>query len=357
MAVTFTSNRKATQVLSDSTGFTGPLDYILNMDVINDRYFKSNGLVKSEVKIEDAVTVVRTSNGNVYDRDLNSIVVGQNIPRRSYLPQYKSFGLVIEEAKYNFFDNSNLKEQTVALPVNTKVYGCYAKGGFAKVSSSEVEILQGDGSFNNPMFFKQLVNGTSNPTISLSGSIQSVQVEQCIGHNSLSTVIGESQRLKAAENCSVNIDKAMPKGTIVIKVMESAHQLIGSTVDDYVPYLSCKLDDSNYIAVNRRVNKDTLTLRLFKDGAEASVAQIGLSKKTNIIALSWNSGVIRYSINGVSNEHIVSMGATFTVNAISLLSSILGWVQYSGNSALTNMVLYNRQLSLSELDNATQSWQ
>ncbi|MFW1700885.1 hypothetical protein ACG9WR_01510 [Acinetobacter pittii] len=359
MALSFTSNKKATNVISDASGYKGPLDYYVNADIANNVYLVQLDGNKTYGNMEELFQVARSSSrGRVLDEELNISEVIANFPRRSYLPAYDSFGILIEESRYNFFDQSTLvTKKTSALPSNTNTFACYALGGAAKASASEVNIIGGIGTYDDPQFFTLKSGGTVTPTITVSGNPKAVQVEQLIAKLSASAVPSASAATKAAESMSIPAENIFTstQGCIVLNILENKPNTENGK-SGYVPYFQVGFDENNYLAMNRRVERNTLTLRLFKEGSEVLASQVALSTLNNKVALSWNNGVISYAVNGISYNVNTTMNAAFKANTVRLLSAISGWVSADGNAALSNMITYDRALSLAELEKATLSW-
>ncbi|MGQ1342118.1 hypothetical protein ACT4X4_09560 [Acinetobacter baumannii] len=359
MALSFTSNKKATNVISDASGYKGPLDYFLNADIANHVYLVQSNGNKEYGQMEEIFQVARSSSrGHVLDENLNISEVNANFPRRSYLPAYDTFGILIEEARYNFFDQSTLAtKKTNALPSTTNTFACYALGGSAKASASEVDIIGGTGTYNDPQFFTLKSGGTLTPTITVSGSPKAIQVEQLVAKLSASAVPGVSVATKAAESMSIPATEIFTstQGCIILNILENKPN-INNGKSGYIPYVQIGFDENNYLAMNRRVERNILTLRLFREGSEVLASQVALSTLNNKVALSWNNGVISYAVNGVAYEISTQMNLNFKANLVRLLSAVSGWVTADGNAALSNMIIYNRALSLTELEKATASW-
>ncbi|RYL40888.1 hypothetical protein, partial [Acinetobacter baumannii] len=270
MALSFTSNKKATNVISDASGYKGPLDYNLNADIANHVYFVQSNGNKEYGQMEEIFQVARSSSrGHVLDENLNISEVNANFPRRSYLPAYDSFGILIEESRYNFFDQSTLvTKKTNALPSTTNTFACYALGGVAKASASEVDIIGGTGTYDDPQFFTLKSGGTLTPTITVSGNPKAIQVEMLVAKLSASAVPGASAATKAAESMSIpaaNIFTST-QGCIVLNILENKPN-INNGKSGYIPYVQIGFDENNYLAMNRRVERNILTLRLFRDGS------------------------------------------------------------------------------------------
>lgn len=359
MALTFTSNKKATNVISDASGYKGPLDYFVNADIASDIYFVQNNGQRIYGTIAEMFQVARTSaRGHIFNQNLEISEVPANTPRRTYLPAYDTFGILIEEARFNFFDQSTLVTKSVsALPVNTNTFACYAFGGIAKASASQVDIIGGSGTYSDPQFFKLKSGGTATPTITITGSPTAVQVEQLVQKLSASVVPGVSALTKAAESMTTPASGLFltTQGCLVLNILENTPNGL-SGASGYAPYFQISFDENNYLAMNRRVERNILTLRVFKEGTEILAPQVALATLNNKIAISWDNGKISYAINGVAYEITTLMNANFKANAIRLLSAVSGWVAADGNSALANMITYNRALTLEELAKATTSW-
>lgn len=358
MALSFTSNKRATQVINDSSGYRGPMDYLFNLDIPNDEYFLLNNGQRVHKNLEYFLTVSRSSsNGKIFDDQLNILDVPSNTARRTYLPAYDTYGVLIEEARYNFFNQTPLESKSVStLPQTTNIFACFAMGGTAEVSPTEVDIISGDGSYENPMFFTLKSGGTRTPFVTLSAGVTAVQVEQLLGKRTPSVVPSRSSATKSAESMIIP-DGALEKdqGCIILHILESKRKA-ASTASEYTPYFQIKHDENNYIAANRRMDNNVFTLQVFKSGAESSVTQLAVTSSKNKVAVSWDKGVIRFALNGVSYSLNDSMDATFSPRYIGLLSAISTWVKDSGNASLANLVAYSRALTLEELAKATTSW-
>ncbi|HAV4218476.1 TPA: hypothetical protein JIQ04_002023 [Acinetobacter baumannii] len=359
MALSFTSNKKATNVISDASGYKGPLDYFLNADIANHVYLIQSNGNKVYGTMEELFQVERSSmRGHVFNEKLEISEVSANTPRRTYLPAYDTFGILIEEARYNFFNQSTLvSKPTNALPSTTNTFACFAVNGSAKASASDVNIISGSGTYSDPQFFTLKTGGTLTPMISVTGAPTAVQVEQLIAKPSASAVPGVSAAIKSAETMSMPASAIFTstQGCIVLNILENIPD-VNNGASGYVPYLQIQFNENNYLAMNRRVERNLLTLRLFKDGSEVLAPQIALTTSKNQVAVSWNNGVISYAVNGKSYSLNVAMNADFKATSVKLLSAIEGWVVASGNASLSNVITYNRALSLTELEKATASW-
>lgn len=358
MALSFTSNKRATQVISDSSGYIGAQDYLFNLDIQNDEYFALEDGQRTYIELDYVLNVSRSStNGKIFDDQLNISDVPPNTARRTYLPAYDTYGVLIEEARYNFFNQTTLESKAVStLPQTTNIFACFAMGGTAKVSATEVDIIGGEGSYENPMFFTLKSAGTRTPFVTLSEGVTAVQVEQLLGKKTASVVPSRSAATKVAEDMHI-LDGALQsdQGCIVLHILESTRNP-ELTTSEYIPYFQIKHDDNNYIAANRRMDRGVFTLQLFKSGAEVLATQLALTSLKNKVAVSWERGIIRFAVNGVSYSLVERMNAAFAPQRIGLLSVISTWVRYSGNASLTNLVAYNRALTLDELAKATTSW-
>lgn len=359
MALSFTSNKKATNVISDSSGYKGPMDYLFNVDIPNDEYFALNNGQRIYHELDYFLNVSRTStSGKVFDDQLNIGEVPPNTARRTYLPAYDTYGVLIEEARYNFFDQANpmVSKVTSSLPLTTNIFACFAVGGTAKVSATEVDIIGGMGSYDDPMFFTLKSAGTRTPFVTLSGGVTAVQVEQLVGKRTASVVPSRSASTKAAETMKI-LESALgtKQGCIVLHILENL-RLASHASSEYAPYFQIQHDENNYVAANRRLDMNVLTLRIFKGGSEVSAPQLALTSTKNKIAVSWDNGVISFAVNGVSYSVDESMGSTFSPSTFGLLSVITNWVLITGNAALANLIAYGRALSLEELAKATKSW-
>lgn len=358
MALSFTSNKRATQVISDSSGYRGPNDYLFNLDIPNDEYFVLDSGQRIHEELDYFLNVSRSSSsGKIFDDQLNILDVPPNTARRTYLPAYDTYGVLIEEARYNFFNQTPLESKPVSiLPQTTNIFACFAMGGTAKVSATEVDIIGGAGSYDNPMFFTLKSAGTRTPFVTLSADVTAVQVEQLVGKRTASVVPSRSAATKAAESMRI-LDGALQKeqGCIVLHILESKRKAT-HTASEYTPYFQIKHDEDNYIAANRRMDRSVFTLQLFKSGAEVLATQLAVASSKNKIAVSWEKGAIRFAVNGVSYSLDERMDATFSPQNIGLLSTISTWVRDPGNAALTNLVAYDRALTLEELAKATTSW-
>ena len=358
MALSFTSNKRATQVINDSSGYRGPMDYLFNLDVPNDEYFVVDSGQRIYENLDYFLNVSRSStNGKIFDNQLNILEVPPNTARRTYLPAYDTYGVLIEEARFNFFNQTPLESKSVSiLPQTTNIFACFAMGGTAKVSATEVDIIGGDGSYGNPMFFKLKSAGTRTPFVTLSAGVTAVQVEQLVGKRTASVVPSRSSATKAAESMYI-IDGALQKdqGCIVLHILESKRKA-AYTDSEYTPYFQIKHDENNYIAANRRMDRNVFTLQLFKSGAEVLATQLAVASLKNKVAVSWDNGAIRFAVNGVCYSLDERMDATFSPPTVGLLSAISTWVKDPGNAALANLVAYSRALTLEELAKATTSW-
>lgn len=359
MALSFLSNKKASQIISDGSGYKGPMDYLFNMDVPNDDYFVLSEGNRIPMELGYLVSSSRTTNaGRSLNEEMAVSIVPADVPRRTYLPSAKTYGVLAEEIRYNFFDQKEpiASRTTTMLPVTTNFFACFAIGGTAKVSATEVDIIKGTGSYEDPMFFKLKEGGTQTPMVTVSPGGYAVQVEQLIGKRSASVVPSRTGLAKSPEEITL-LETALggDMGSAVFRIIENDRR-VEHTASEYIPYVQFMQDESNYVAMNRRHDNNTLTLRLFKDGSEVSVSQIALVTGTNTIAVSWHRGVVSFAVNGVAYDVPATMSPTFKPAKVSFLSKIGTWVTVPGNGALSNLIGYDRALTLEELARATTSW-
>lgn len=357
MAIVFKSNKVANKVLSDGGGFIGPLDYVLSANIQDGKYQVGES---RDLAVTDVFKVSRTSNTDrVFNSDLSFTVVPKDTARISYLPNYKTYGLLVEETRFNFFDQATLVSKNIEpTGAGVNIFCCWAVGGSARATSSEIIHLSGDGTVASPQYFKLAnTSASATPFVTLSGNVTAVQVEKCTGRNSPSHVVGLSKLIKYVESLTLigALENLGATGTIVMRVLEPESYYVGASVQ-YAPYLLLQQDSNNRIIVGRRVSDGTISVQIVENGIEKKFSRIASTSFKNTFAITWGVDGVQYAINGHVINMNENMGASFVCENVSILTAISPGMSYPAQSALTNFIHFNRQLTTAELNKATLSW-
>lgn len=355
MGLTFKSNIASVKKLSLPSGFSGSQDFKLYADFNTQEYLK-NG---DKVALSNVITSQRPTTGYALSSDIldNFSTVPINTPIRSYIYDHKTFGICPDwQDRINrMLDVSSEQAWIGSSASDNVIYSIYSLDmGNAIVSSSEFDILSGDGSQESPMFFKH--KPSSGPKLAnitrLNGCISCVVQVTYNGESLL--VPHKDQTPTANETLSININGGSD-GTVFLKLAPSKRK--AQTSPAIIPILKLEQDSNKYLAV--AVQSDNyLSMRYFFNGVEQAFfksSKLMFNRGSiNKISLSWSNGVISLSVNGVV-EFVasLSMGATFQPTACTVISPIQGWLANFSNLSLLEMALYDRRLVTTELSKLT----
>ena len=355
MATSFKSNRAATVFIKDVAGYKGPADFIFNADFSNEIYLKKSGAAS----LSEILTSTRNSASSILlNAELEHRSVQANQLRRSYIPDYGTYGILADLSNEDRLENPDWAQVYLPDAIGNSVWSIYALQGSATLSSTDVVILSGLGTLESPQYFKY--KNTQYPKISRLDGAKAVccvavtpfyQTPFIPYFNSITSV---DERL----NIAANFIKGA-SGTAIIRYLEPKRQIpLGQGIVIEKPLLKLEANNLTYFALAKQQHTEKLVARYFINGSEAGFLPISnlIAKNTgiNTVAVTWQKGVFNVAVNGsVIQLAGLSMGSTFSVTAATVLSIIDGWISRSSNNALLNLITYDRALSTSELTIAT----
>ncbi|CAM9226058.1 hypothetical protein [Acinetobacter pseudolwoffii] len=355
MGLTFKSNIASVKKLSLASGFLGPQDFKTYADFNTQEYLKNgNDVTLSNVISSQRPAVSYALSSDVLD---SFSIVPINTPIRSYIYDYKTFGIYPDwsDRINRMLDVSSEQAWIGSAAEDNVIYSIYSLDmGNATVNPLEFDVLSGDGSPEYPMFFKQKLGSApkSANIIRLNGCISCVVQATYKGESLL--VPHKDQTPTANETLAINVDGGTD-GTVFLKLASSKRK--SSAGSSLIPLLKLEQDSSKYLAVV--VQPDNyLAMRYFFDGTEQAFFKSNRLMfdrgDINKLSLSWSNGVISLSVNGIV-EFVasLSMGVTFQPATCTVISPIQGWVEDFSNLSLLEMASYDRRLVTTELSKLT----
>ena len=355
MGLTFKSNIASVKKLSLASGFLGPQDFKTYADFNTQEYLK-NG---NEVTLSNIISSQRSAVSYALSSDVldNFSIVPINTPIRSYIYDYKTFGIYPDWADRinRMLDVRSDQVWIGSIPEDNVIYSIYSlDSGNATVNTAEFNVLSGNGSAESPMYFKHLSNGV--PKLAnitrLNGCLSCV-VQTCYFGETL-LVPHKDQTIASNETLKIEIDSSS-QGTIFFKVAGAKRKALQAS--PLTPLMQLKQNANNYLSVAIQPD-NAVSLRYFINGVEAGFFKsnkVFISRENlNKFALSWSNGVITLSANG-QTEFIaaLSMGAEFRPIESTIISPISGWLDVVSNMSLFELATYNRRLVTTEMGLAT----
>lgn len=353
MAITFTSDKISTRYIKDVSGYKGDKDFTANISFADNLAVNKNW---DKININDVLSTARQSKASVLlSSDLNNYnIIDNNTLRISYIPDYASKGLIAS----NF--SSSILTSTLATSASPNVpgiiYALYttdAAGYLSIAANSDVEIINGDGTFAKPLMFK--VKNATTINIVRNNGAQNAHITMPV-ENSLPFLPHYQSISITADTLTVNPTLINGVSGAIVLRFGFPLRRIDVLSTETKPVFLLKQDANNYVAAY--FNKDRLlTLRFYENGSQTHfmVAQKPLKDGINTLALSWQNGVISMMLNGLD---FIAMGAkvmsaSFNVKTIALFSKLEDWVNSHSEAAIFNLVTYDHSLSVASMAKAS----
>lgn len=356
MAVTFKSNQVANQYIKDVSGYRGPKDFKANVSfadglVVNDKW--------EPIAINSVISVSRNSQASVLNSpDLSDYeIIANNVPRISYIPDHKTKGLISSTWASSLLNSTTATGAT--LTAGDTVYALFTTdevGSITIADNANVTVLSGTGIFSDPLYFK----------VSAATSINLVRNNGAVKAHLMIASNGQTPFIPNYEFIGINPDSITlspsvigpEQGAVVFKFASPKRKYTGYVGSDQnFPVFLLKQDDNNYVAAYLNA-AGKINVRLYENGAQRYFVDSSESinrSNVNTIAISWELGRIKVSVNGANfipfSER--AMSSTFTVNLVKLVGALESWVPIQSDMAIFNIVTYRRALDLQELNVAS----
>lgn len=356
MAVTFKSNQVAKQYIKDVSGYRGPKDFSANVSFADNLFVDS---AWDNIELNSVLSITRSSEVSVLkSSDLNDYdIVGNNVPRVSYIPDYSTKGLI--SSTWTTAILGSPSAVSVNLNADGPVYALFTTdptGSVTVTPNPNIQNLSGAGTFISPQYFKV----TANTTVNLTRSGGAQKAHLMVASNGQTPFIPNYEFIGISpDTVQVNASKFNPKnGAVVFKFASPKRKYSGYTGSDQIfPLFLLKQDADNYVAAYINGN-GVLIVRLYENGVQkyfvGSVNTIDRSM-VNTVGVTWDNGRIKVAMNG--DDFILfserTMSSTFSVDLVTLAGALESWVPIQSNMAIFNIVSYSRTLDLSELKTAT----
>ena len=355
MAITFTSDKISTRYIKDVSGYMGDNDFTANISFADNLAVNKNW---DKININDVLSTVRTSKASVLlSSDLNNYnIIDSNTLRLSYIPDYASKGLIISNFSSALIASTSATSASLKKDIAGSPYALYttdAVGYLSIAANSDVEIINGDGTFAKPLVFSVKNDTTIN--IVRNNGAQNAHISTPI-QNGLPFLpnyqfIGISPDILTVNPELIN----GASGAIVLRFGLPSRRTNRLSIETK-PVFLLKQDASNYVAAY--FGKDgLLQLRFYENGAQTyhMSAQKPLKDGINTLALSWQNGVISMMLNGIDFIAIGAkvMSVSFNVKTVALFSKLEDWVTTSAEAAIFNLVTYDHSLSVASMARAS----
>lgn len=174
MTLILRSDRRALNSLGSATGFTGPLDFAAMLDFSRGDYFKMSGGSRVDLRIDQAVTVARSTPGVVRRADGTRFTVPSNTPRISYNQKYGMSGLLIEANLQNLVTNPGNGSPVTIPSVSGFVVLSY-EGGDASLTHANLTLVDTFIAEGRTCKLYSRAAGTYVATLNVSGGATDVQ--------------------------------------------------------------------------------------------------------------------------------------------------------------------------------------
>ena len=354
MATTFRSNQVATRFIKDVSGYAGDQNYLLSADFAQGVYKNGNG---QSFGLNTVLSTSRATVATVLNStELNDYaVIPANTLRHSYLPEFKTKGIISTAYNFTILATPTATSVTVSADFASSgtIFSIFTtESGTLDLTGTGLVKLQGDGSFDNPLFFRATAATTLN--IVRNGDARNVYCYFGAGGRAL-FIPNYGQVNPEIDDLTIDSSKfTKSTGTMVMRWVEPKRKY--TPASQPVPILLLKQDNNTYFALYRST-ANALSARFYVNGVELEVkiSKTELNPDNPMtVGVSWLNGEIVLSYNSERMDFAqLKMGTSFTVNTIKVLSGLEQWLPQNGLSALLNLVTYDRALSYSELKTAT----
>lgn len=343
MSVIFRSNVRATATINKRIGFQGPKDFTANADFSNNIYVKKGKSVVAEdiLSAEDQLSFL------VLDNDLGDVSFSPNGKlRRSYLVEHGTYGVLCSVSNTNYFfkdrDCIELPEQ------NVKTYALYAcKGRVDLENKSNVTILKGSGTLKDPLIFDY-------KNLTVLKVIKSDGAETIVCTATVDSRVPYAPFSIQTTNVDVKkyIDTSLitPKEfTLVMRVVEPIRG-VDEPMIGIATYLKIIQDENNALTIAKARNYDLRTNVLKLGEANANWQAAEVNQTLDTLAIRLKNGQFRVALNGtLMPETHYKLDSSFIASSIYLMAADEQWESDYPESALLNLVVYDRALSNDEM--------
>lgn len=345
MSVIFKSNVRATAVIQNISGFQGPLDFTANADFSNNQYIK-NGLKSS---INEIIKAPNQQPNPVLINEFGDVSISPSAQaRRSYLVEHSTFGLLNAVANSNCY---NIAANLITLPeTNVRAYALYACKGSAQITEldlSKITVIKGTGTLKDPLIFYYKSSTTLN--VLKSSDAENIVCVSLVGNRVPYAPFGAPG---AVIDSTKNIDISLinqSEFTIVLRVIEPKRGLDAS-MNGIATYLKIVQDATNAVTVAKARGSDLRTNFLKNGVSEAAWQAAETNRQLDTLVLTLKNGIVRCALNGTILPHPnISISSTFKATAIEIMTQDEAWGSGSPESALLNLIVYNRALTLEEM--------
>lgn len=355
MAITFTSDKISTRYIKDVSGYMGDNDFTANISFADNLAVNKNW---DKININDVLSTVRTSKASVLlSSDLNNYnIIDNNALRLSYIPDYASKGLIVSNFSSSILTSTLATSASLTTNMASSPYALYttdAVGYLSIAANSNVEIVNGDGTFAKPLIFNVKNDTTIN--IVRNNGAQNAHISTPI-QNGLPFL--PNYQFIGINTDTLTVNPTLINGVSGAIVLRFGFPLrrVDVLSTEMKPVFLLKQDADNYVAAYFDKG-GLLQLRFYENGAQTHymTAQKPLKDGINTLALSWQNGVISMMLNGID---FIAMGAkvmsaSFNIATIALFSKLESWVPTSAEAAIFNLVTYDHSLSVASMARAS----
>ena len=322
-------------------GYRGPTDYHTFADFHRRRY----SVASAEATVDDVVDVARNNRGNIFSQETEGVlefVVPVNEPRVSFYPHSGRRGLVCEQERFNFL--AELGAPSFTSPAITNQYAVWGIGGAVRVVARPgVDVVSGDGTLENPQIF---THDGSPVFLERVGSPHYESVEQLVRNTSPSVVPVAYNRGKASEYATLPGLVGASEGALVMHAIE--HHVAAPVGAEGRVYFAIKAG-GQFLRLRRQRGTNLLNLMHH----EARTYTAAWAETENTVAVTWGSEGIKFALNGRLFEMFGDLTEEITE---AMVGSYLPGTGTALGGVIPNIVIYDRQLSGSELREASRSW-
>lgn len=381
MTIILKSNKVASANVGNVHGYIGPSDYVGMLDFNRQEYFTRIGGVRKDYLIDDVVSVARDSIAESTDALGVRHVAANNKPRLQYVPSMGLTGLFSESVRRNFvtINQNPPASQIVSVPAASAtsyiVLSVWGSGdadltGPLLTLVGSLPIIGGKSKI-----YSKTTAAAFTPTLTITGSIERVQVESSGAPSSGSSFIltaspydrpGEIIKLKTPIVDLLNSGE----GTVVAHCIGVDALRLGALASGML-YFRNTADASGgvYMTVSSTLNPlspgtdnlVTLPVGSAPGGGTARNSLVGPWQRNQVRAVGFNqSGDFVFSSYRQRNQSLATGYIPSIPNEIGLNG---GSGQTTGATAgvyagvIARVVIYNRKLSLDEMSLVAAAWQ
>lgn len=370
MSIKVKSEVKAIDFLSYKYGLKFE-DWSLFYDFESDVYLKKIAGVTTDLSGTALIGVTRNTTGQAQTmaRDGTRTIAPINTARKWKIGG--RYGLLIEDARSNYFLNSTTPEtQTITFPSSSNpiVVSCIGSGS-VKITGSNITESGKVVTQDTPSVFFLNDYSSHSITIECAGALSHVQVEIAGGHASVSSPITTATATVSKQKDTVNLNNAYlaesigsnKTCTIIIQTIPMPLVDVEHVSFENQMSLNSTTTSQIFMALNQRASKGLQKAKLTYAISNAinsdKLSDVAIAQKWgNVTALRLSTNQMTVASGGILTEK-ATIATGYTPNILYLGFGQASPLSRAGlHGIITKLAIFPRALTDFELKEVTKSW-